>query len=133
MRLPPKLEGMITHGMWSSAATRKHVVAQGKPECVIAWVNIIDFLLGMAVDTTLFMIDRYDVTFVGMVPPRRIERQAHSHRVAKRQHGHQGRDYEPARREDNTAEVAHPPTVYVFIGQGSQERGMGMCCLGCCG
>jgi hypothetical protein len=33
----------------------------------------------MAVDKTLFMIDRYDVTFVGMVPPRQIECQAHSH------------------------------------------------------
>jgi hypothetical protein len=36
MRLPPKLEGTIPHGMWSSAATRKHVVTQGKPKCVIA-------------------------------------------------------------------------------------------------
>jgi fatty acid synthase subunit alpha, fungi type len=27
---------------------------------------------------------------------------------------------------DGTAEVAQPPTVYVFTGQGSQEPGMGM-------
>ena len=27
---------------------------------------------------------------------------------------------------ENTAEVAQPPTVYAFTGQGSQEQGMGL-------
>ncbi|KAH9945014.1 fatty acid synthase [Epithele typhae] len=104
------LPGTITHGMWSSAATRRHVenvVAQGVPDRVVA----------------------YDVSFVGMVLPG-DELKVKIKHVGMR-HGNLVVNVETsnARGEKvlvGSAEVAQPATVYVFTGQGSQEPGMGM-------
>ncbi|KAG9047855.1 3-oxoacyl-[acyl-carrier-protein] synthase [Tulasnella sp. UAMH 9824] len=104
------LPGTITHGMWSSAATRKYVenvAAEGRPERVAS----------------------YDVTFVGMVlPGDRLE--------VKLKHvgmndGKKAILVETVNQRGEkvimgTAEVSQAPTVYVFTGQGSQEPGMGM-------
>ncbi|KAJ3517947.1 hypothetical protein NLJ89_g178 [Agrocybe chaxingu] len=104
------LPATITHGMWSSAATRRYVetvVAKGHPERVIA----------------------YDVIFVGMVIP------GDTLEVKLRHIGM--RDGNLVIKIDTTnsqgekvlqgsAEVSQPTTVYVFTGQGSQEPGMGM-------
>ena len=82
----------------------------------------------MAVDTTFF-IDRYDVTFVGMVLPRDELSVKLSHTGMR--NGNMVIKVETTNQRgekiiDGTAEVAQPPTVYVFTGQGSQEPGMGM-------
>jgi len=82
----------------------------------------------MAVDTTSF-IDRYDVTFVGMVLPRDELSVKLSHTGMR--NGNMVIKVETTNQRgekiiDGTAEVAQPPTVYVFTGQGSQEPGMGM-------
>ncbi|KAL7423454.1 hypothetical protein Q5752_001034 [Cryptotrichosporon argae] len=104
------LPGTITHGMWSSAATRKYVesvAADNHPERVVS----------------------YEVGFVGMVLPGDDVSVSLKH-VAMRdgrkvikveafnQHG--------TKVIDGQAEVHQPPTTYVFTGQGSQEQGMGM-------
>ncbi|OBZ72637.1 Fatty acid synthase subunit beta [Grifola frondosa] len=104
------LPGTITHGLWSSAATRKYVetiVAQGQPDRVIA----------------------YDVTFVGMVLPNDELKVTIKHVgmrdgniVVKIETFNSNGD----KVIEGTAEVAQPTTVYVFTGQGSQEPGMGM-------
>ncbi|EIW84299.1 fatty acid synthase [Coniophora puteana RWD-64-598 SS2] len=104
------LPGTITHGMWSSAATRRYVeniVAQGNPDRVIA----------------------YDVSFVGMILPG-DELQVKIRHIGMRD-GHIVVKVETINQRDEkvlegTAEVAQPTTVYVFTGQGSQEPGMGM-------
>ncbi|OJT02257.1 Fatty acid synthase subunit alpha [Trametes pubescens] len=104
------LPGTITHGMWSSAATRRYVetvVAQGKPERVVA----------------------YDVAFVGMILPG-DELQVKIKHVGMRD-GNFVVNVETVNSRGEkvlagTAEVAQPATVYVFTGQGSQEPGMGM-------
>src|SRR5258708_6449200 len=104
------LPGTIAHGMWSSAATRKYVesvVAQGHPERVIA----------------------YDVGFVGMVLPGDEVSVKLSHVGMKSGNIVVKVETTNQRGEkviEGTAEVAQPPTVYVFTGQGSQEPGMGM-------
>ncbi|KAI0749711.1 fatty acid synthase [Daedaleopsis nitida] len=104
------LPGTITHGMWSSAATRKYVetaVAQGRPDRVVA----------------------YDVAFVGMILPG-DELQVKIKHVGMR-NGNLVVNVETVNTRGEkvlagTAEVAQPTTVYVFTGQGSQEPGMGM-------
>ncbi|RPD59601.1 fatty acid synthase [Lentinus tigrinus ALCF2SS1-6] len=104
------LPGTITHGMWSSAATRKYVenaVAQGRPDRVVA----------------------YDVNFVGMVLPG-DDLQVKIKHVGMRS-GNLVVNVETTNSRGEkvlagTAEVAQPTTVYVFTGQGSQEPGMGM-------
>ncbi|KAH8100945.1 fatty acid synthase [Cristinia sonorae] len=104
------LPGTITHGMWSSAATRKYletVVAQGNPNRVTS----------------------YNVTFVGMVLPG-DELKVNIKHVAMRA-GNMVIKIETVNQRgekviDGTAEVAQASTVYVFTGQGSQEPGMGM-------
>ncbi|KAL4066936.1 hypothetical protein J3A83DRAFT_4165578 [Scleroderma citrinum] len=104
------LPGTITHGMWSSAATRKYVenvVAEGNPARVIA----------------------YDVAFVGMVLPG-DELTVKIRHIGMRD-GNMVVKVETFNERDEkviegTAEVAQPTTVYVFTGQGSQEPGMGM-------
>ncbi|KAI0077780.1 fatty acid synthase [Panus rudis PR-1116 ss-1] len=104
------LPGTITHGMWSSAATRRYVetvVAKGHPERVIA----------------------YDVSFVGMVLPGDELKVTIKHTAMRdgnmvvnvTTHNQRGEKI-----IEGTAEVAQPATVYVFTGQGSQEPGMGM-------
>ncbi|KAK2463415.1 hypothetical protein APHAL10511_004501 [Amanita phalloides] len=104
------LPATITHGLWSSAATRRYVetvVARGNPERVLA----------------------YDVSFVGMVLPG-DELDVNIRHIAMRDGNLVVRiETINARGEtvlEGTAEVAQPPTVYVFTGQGSQEPGMGM-------
>ncbi|KAG9315241.1 hypothetical protein JVU11DRAFT_4375 [Chiua virens] len=104
------LPGTITHGMWSSAATRRYVenvVAEGNPDRVIA----------------------YDVSFVGMVLPG-DELTAKIRHIGMRD-GNMVVNVETSNQQgekvlQGTAEVAQATTVYVFTGQGSQEPGMGM-------
>ncbi|KAF5382044.1 hypothetical protein D9615_004428 [Tricholomella constricta] len=104
------LPATITHGLWSSAATRRYVenvVARGHPDRVVA----------------------YNVSFVGMVLPNdelnvkvRHTCMRDGNMVVKVE-TFNGRGEKVL---DGTAEVAQPTTVYVFTGQGSQEPGMGM-------
>ena len=104
------LPATITHGMWSSAATRKYVetiAAQGRPERVTS----------------------YSVNFVGMVIPG-DELTVKLKHIGMRE-GALLLKVETTNQRgekvlDGTAEVAQPTTVYVFTGQGSQEPGMGM-------
>ncbi|KAJ6477506.1 fatty acid synthase, partial [Mycena sanguinolenta] len=104
------LPATITHGLWSSAATRRYVenvVAKGHPDRILA----------------------YDVSFVGMVLP------GDELNVKIRHIGMRDGNIvvnivtSNARGEkvlEGSAEVSQPTTVYVFTGQGSQEAGMGM-------
>ncbi|TFY80295.1 hypothetical protein EWM64_g3715 [Hericium alpestre] len=104
------LPGTITHGMWSSAATRRYVetvVAQGHPE----------------------RVHKYNVSFVGMILPGEELSVKIKHTCM--QDGNMVVKVETfnSRGEkvlEGTAEVAQPANVYVFTGQGSQEPGMGM-------
>ncbi|KAF5337910.1 hypothetical protein D9758_013124 [Tetrapyrgos nigripes] len=104
------LPATITHGLWSSAATRRYVeniVAQGHPDRVVS----------------------YDVSFVGMVLPG-DELSVKIRHIGMRD-GNMVVQVETinGRGEkvlEGSAEVAQPATVYVFTGQGSQEQGMGM-------
>ncbi|KAJ2162492.1 fatty acid synthase alpha subunit Lsd1 [Coemansia sp. RSA 552] len=105
-----ELPGTITHGMWTSASTRKFVetfAADNHPERVRA----------------------YDVEFVGMVLPNDQLETKLWHVGMKdgrklirvetfNQHG--------AKVLAGMAEVEQPITGYTFTGQGSQEPGMGM-------
>ncbi|KAI8993220.1 fatty acid synthase [Pilobolus umbonatus] len=104
------LPGTITHGMWTSASTRKFVevfAADNVPRRVVA----------------------YDVKFVGMVlPSDRLETKL-SHTGMK--NGRKIIKVETINQNnekvvDGIAEVEQPVTAYVFTGQGSQEPGMGM-------
>ncbi|CAE6460687.1 unnamed protein product [Rhizoctonia solani] len=104
------LPGTITHGMWSSAATRKYVenvVAQGRPERVL----------------------QYDVSFVGMVLPGdelTVKLTHYGMRDGNLAIKVETSNQRGERVLSGTAEVAQVPTAYVFTGQGSQEPGMGM-------
>ena len=104
------LPATITHGMWSSAATRKYVetmAAQGRPE----------------------RVSSYNVNFVGMVLPG-DELTVQLKHIGMRE-GALVLKVETTNQRgekvlEGTAEVAQPTTAYVFTGQGSQEPGMGM-------
>ncbi|KAI0067274.1 fatty acid synthase [Artomyces pyxidatus] len=104
------LPGTITHGMWSSAATRRYVetiVAQGHPERVL----------------------RYNVSFVGMILPQDKLSVKLKHTCMRDGNMVVAVTTTNERGEkvlEGVAEVAQPTTVYVFTGQGSQEPGMGM-------
>ncbi|ODO06611.1 hypothetical protein I350_03968 [Cryptococcus amylolentus CBS 6273] len=104
------LPGTITHGMWSSAATRKYiesVVANNHPERVIS----------------------YDVNFVGMVLPGddiQVKLTHTAMRDGKKVIKVESFNQRGEKVIDGTSEVLQPPTTYVFTGQGSQEVGMGM-------
>jgi fatty acid synthase subunit alpha len=104
------LPATITHGMWSSAATRRFVetvVAQGNPDRVLS----------------------YDVAFVGMVLPGDELTVQIRHTAMRDGNIFAKVTTTNSRGEkvlEGTAEVAQPSTVYVFTGQGSQEPGMGM-------
>ncbi|KAJ2398450.1 fatty acid synthase alpha subunit Lsd1 [Coemansia sp. RSA 2603] len=105
-----ELPGTITHGMWTSASTRKFVetfAADNHPERVKA----------------------YEVEFVGMVLPNdQLETKLYhvgmkdGRKLIKittfNQHGDKV--------IEGMAEVEQPITAYTFTGQGSQETGMGM-------
>ncbi|CAO3632523.1 unnamed protein product [Mucor hiemalis] len=105
-----QLPGTITHGMWSSASTRKFVeifAADNVPRRVVA----------------------YDVKFVGMVlPSDRLETKLYhigmrnGRKIIKVETFNQNNEKVVV----GTAEVEQPITAYVFTGQGSQEKGMGM-------
>ncbi|KAL1917786.1 uncharacterized protein VTP21DRAFT_3620 [Calcarisporiella thermophila] len=104
------LPGTITHGMWTSASTRKFVeifAADNRPPRVTA----------------------YDVTFLDMVlPTDRLETKL-SHVGMK--NGKKIIKVETVNQHnvkvlEGTAEIDQPTTAYVFTGQGSQEQGMGM-------
>ncbi|ORZ20354.1 fatty acid synthase [Absidia repens] len=104
------LPGTITHGMWTSASTRKFVeifAADNVPRRVVA----------------------YSVQFMGMVlPSDRLETKL-SHTGMK--NGRKIIQIETINQNSEkvvvgTAEVEQPVTAYVFTGQGSQEQGMGM-------
>ncbi|KAG8716660.1 3-oxoacyl-[acyl-carrier-protein] synthase [Ceratobasidium sp. 394] len=104
------LPGTITHGLWSSAATRKYVenvVAQGRPDRVL----------------------QYDVSFVGMVLPGdelSVKLTHYGMRDGNLAIKVESTNQRGERVLSGTAEVAQTPTAYVFTGQGSQEPGMGM-------
>ncbi|KAI7866261.1 fatty acid synthase [Spinellus fusiger] len=105
-----RLPGTITHGMWTSASTRKLVemfAANNVPRRVVA----------------------YDVKFVGMVlPSDRLETKLYhtgmknGRKIIKIETVNQNNDYVV----QGTAEIEQPLTAYVFTGQGSQEQNMGM-------
>ncbi|KAF9532470.1 fatty acid synthase [Crepidotus variabilis] len=104
------LPATITHGMWSSAATRRYVenvVAQGHPERVIAYnVSFVGMVLpGDDLDVKIRHVGMREGNFVVTVETTNIR----GEKVLQ-----------------GTAEVSQPTTVYVFTGQGSQEPGMGM-------
>ncbi|KAI8643676.1 fatty acid synthase [Parasitella parasitica] len=104
------LPGTITHGMWTSASTRKFVeifAADNVPRRVVA----------------------YDVKFVGMVlPSDRLETKLYhtgmknGRKIIKVETVNQNNE----KVVEGTAEVEQPVSAYVFTGQGSQEQGMGM-------
>ncbi|WVQ99903.1 hypothetical protein IAU59_007046 [Kwoniella sp. CBS 9459] len=104
------LPGTITHGMWSSAATRKYlesVAADNHPERVVS----------------------YEVGFVGMVLPGDDVQVKLTHvamRDGKKVIKVEAFNQRGEKVIDGTSEVLQPPTAYVFTGQGSQEVGMGM-------
>ncbi|KAJ3041629.1 3-oxoacyl-[acyl-carrier-protein] synthase [Rhizophlyctis rosea] len=104
------LPGTITHGMWTSASTRKFVeifAANNVPERVKEYrVTFLDMVLpGDQLETKL--------SHVGMSNGKKlIKVETFNTRGAKVLEG--------------TAEVEQPTTAYVFTGQGSQEQGMGM-------
>ncbi|KAJ7762020.1 fatty acid synthase [Mycena maculata] len=104
------LPATITHGLWSSAATRRYVenvVAKGHPDRVLA----------------------YDVSFVGMVIPG-DELSVKIRHVGMRDGNIVVNIVTSNSRGEKvlegSAEVSQPTTVYVFTGQGSQEASMGM-------
>ncbi|OMJ21424.1 Fatty acid synthase subunit alpha [Smittium culicis] len=104
------LPGTITHGMWTSASTRKFVeifAADNCPERVTA----------------------YEVTFLGMVLPNdaletklRHVGMINGRKLIKVETFNQN----GVKVLEGTAEVDQPITAYAFTGQGSQETGMGM-------
>jgi acyl dehydratase len=106
------LPGTITHGMHSSARTRKFV------EQVVA-------------DNVGARVRKYEVGFTAMcLPSRKMEvRLKHAGMTTN---GDRLIKIETVDVEagnvvlSGTAEVAQAPTAYVFTGQGSQEKGMGM-------
>ncbi|KWU43709.1 hypothetical protein RHOSPDRAFT_19103 [Rhodotorula sp. JG-1b] len=106
------LPGTITHGMHTSARTRKYV------EQVVA-------------DNVGPRVRKYEVSFTAMcLPSRKMEvRLKH---VGMTSNGDRLIKVETVDVEagnvvlTGTAEVAQAPTAYVFTGQGSQEPGMGM-------
>lgn len=104
------LPGTITHGMWTSAATRKFVeifAADNQPSRVISYhADFRDMVLpGDLLETKLYHI--------GMQNGRKLVRIE-----TINQNG--------VKVLEGKAEVEQPRTAYIFTGQGSQEVGMGM-------
>ncbi|KAI9620718.1 hypothetical protein KEM48_008068 [Puccinia striiformis f. sp. tritici PST-130] len=113
------LPGTITHGMWSSAATRsvvERVAAEGHGS----------------------RVKSYDVAFTGMLLPNTTLKIELKH-IGQTSKGlklisvttyalpdESSSSAEPTKVLVGTAEVAQASTGYVFTGQGSQEPGMGM-------
>ncbi|KAJ2678474.1 fatty acid synthase alpha subunit Lsd1 [Coemansia spiralis] len=104
------LPGTITHGMWTSASTRKFVetfAADNRPERVKAYE--VEFV-GMVLPNDQLETKLYHV---GMKDGRKLIKVA-----TFNQHGEKVLE--------GMAEVEQPITGYTFTGQGSQEPGMGM-------
>ncbi|KAI9088332.1 hypothetical protein DFS34DRAFT_701418 [Phlyctochytrium arcticum] len=104
------LPGTITHGMWTSASTRKFVeifAANNHPERVKEYhVAFLDMVLpGDQLETKLY--------HVGMSNGKKLIKV-----VTQNSKG--------VKILEGSAEVEQPATTYVFTGQGSQEVGMGM-------
>ncbi|EJU05022.1 fatty acid synthase [Dacryopinax primogenitus] len=104
------LPGTITHGMWSSAATRKYVesvAAQGHPERVLSYnVNFVGMVLpGDELNVKLIHVGMKGGNMLIKV----LTTNANGDKII-----------------EGMAEVAQPPTAYVFTGQGSQEQNMGV-------
>ncbi|KAJ3188792.1 3-oxoacyl-[acyl-carrier-protein] synthase [Gaertneriomyces sp. JEL0708] len=104
------LPGTITHGMWTSASTRKFVeifAANNRPERVkayrVAFMNMV--LPGEQLETKLY--------HVGMSNGKKLIKI-------------ETFDSKGVKVLEGSAEVEQPATSYVFTGQGSQEQGMGM-------
>ncbi|KAI8987783.1 fatty acid synthase [Mycotypha africana] len=100
----------ITHGMWTSAAARKFVEI-------------------FAADNVPRRVVSYDVKFVGMVFPNDTLETKLSHIGMK--NGRKIIKVETINQSgekvlEGISEVEQPITAYVFTGQGSQEKGMGM-------
>ncbi|KAK0531483.1 fatty acid synthase alpha subunit Lsd1 [Tilletia horrida] len=104
------LPGTITHGMFCSAATRKFVeeiACEGHPERCLS----------------------FEANFTGMVLPgdalsvrlRHIAMKSGNKIVKVETVNQRGEKV-----IEGSAEIAQPPTAFVFTGQGSQEPGMGM-------
>lgn len=106
-----QLPGTITHGMYTSAAVRRAV------ENAAAEANFTRFR-------------KYSVSFEGMVLPA-DELRVQMHHMAM-VHGRMVikiqafNDKTGDKVLEGEAEIEQAPTTYVFTGQGSQEKGMGM-------
>ncbi|PVU94326.1 hypothetical protein BB561_002640 [Smittium simulii] len=104
------LPGTITHGMWTSASTRKFVEI-------------------FAGDNCSERVTAYEVAFQGMVMPNdQLETKL---RHVGMKNGRKLIKVETFNQTgvkvlEGTAEVDQPTTAYAFTGQGSQETGMGM-------
>ncbi|KAJ1548194.1 3-oxoacyl-[acyl-carrier-protein] synthase [Nowakowskiella sp. JEL0078] len=104
------LPGTITHGMWTSASSRKFVeifAANNQPQRVKAYqAQFLGMVLpGDQLETKLF--------HVGMINGRKLIKIETSNQNGEKI-------------LVGSAEVEQPTTAYVFTGQGSQEVGMGM-------
>ncbi|ORX48172.1 fatty acid synthase [Piromyces finnis] len=104
------LPGNITHGMWTSASTRKFVetfAAENHPQRVTSYeVNFLDMVFpGDRLETKLY--------HTGMANGKKI--------IKCKTINQNGQVI-----LEGTAEVEQPITAYVFTGQGAQEVGMGM-------
>ncbi|KAI8321062.1 hypothetical protein GQ54DRAFT_290323 [Martensiomyces pterosporus] len=104
------LPGTITHGMWTSASTRKSVevfAADSCPERIRSYeVQFTDMVLpGDTLETRLFHVGFRDGRKLVQVQ-------------TFNQHG--------SRVIEGMAEVEQPPTAFIFTGQGAHEPGMGM-------
>ncbi|KAG0090509.1 3-oxoacyl-[acyl-carrier-protein] synthase [Podila epicladia] len=105
-----ELPGTITHGMWTSASTRKFVEI-------------------FAADNHPQRVTSYEVSFLSMVLPQDRLSTKLSHigmingkKIIKVETVNQN----GTKVVEGTAEIDQPTIAYVFTGQGSQEQGMGM-------
>ncbi|KAF9167813.1 3-oxoacyl-[acyl-carrier-protein] synthase [Actinomortierella ambigua] len=105
-----ELPGTITHGMWTSASTRKFVEI-------------------FAADNHPQRVTSYEVSFLSMVLPQDRLSTKLSHvgmvngkKIIKVETFNQN----GSKVVEGKAEVDQPTIAYVFTGQGSQEQGMGM-------
>ena len=105
------LPGMITHGMYSSAAVRSLVETWAAENNIGRVRGFTVSLVGMVLPNDMITVK---LQHVGMIAGRKIIKVEASNKDT----------------EDKVlqgeAEVEQPVTSYVFTGQGSQEQGMGM-------